>query len=398
MISTKRFFEPDAPEMPSVASLMASKGTRIGAEAQVEVPVISIKKDTKETAETPVEKVTPVETTTLPSPTETAKPEIPATPEAKTLEAKTPQTEERPKAEVPKQTVLKQQPTDQVLKDLGLDAEMVKLAKEIAGNQKMKAFYENWLNKGDVTSYLKAVTTDFSKMKPEEVMRHQLREANPDLDEKQLGILFKKKVTERYKQDPELYSADEIEEGYVEMMADVKPMRQSLQAEQEKLFLPTPPEKEPPVDIAAEQAQKKEEAIQEVKRMIVADPLYREVLQNKKLTIGEGESAYHFPMKDPEAALSVLYDEVQMSSKLFDESDLPIMETQLILAAILQEGPKKFFKNLAKHYQSIGGQAAIAPVENPSQPGNIVSPAEKSYKSIAEAMAKAGRKVTGGDY
>lgn len=399
MITIRRFFEADVPEVPSapsIASLMASKGTKVEADSQVEVPAISIKKETKEQTDTPAVKADPVETTNSTSPVETAKPETPTPPKESKPEAKTPQTEERPKAAQQWQEVLKQQPPDTVLKELGYDAEVVKLAKELGANPQMKGFYEHWKNKGDVKDYFKALTTDFKAMKPEEVMRHQLREANPDLDEKQLGILFKKKITERYKQDAELYSAEEIEEGYVEMLADAKPIRQQLQQEQEKFFIPPPPEKEPQVDVLAEQQKREADQKLEIQKLIYADPVYRDVLASGKLKFGEGDEAYSLPMKDPESVLDVLWDTQKLTSKLFDENGLPNMRLQLRLAALLDDD-EKLFKAIAKHNKSIGGKSALEPVENPSQPGISVSPAQASYKSAAEAMAKAGRKVSASD-
>jgi hypothetical protein len=390
----KRFLDAAPPEMPSVAAMMAKSGVKVEAGGTAPEPTPSI--ETKETTDTPVAKDIPVETTNLPEPTETVKPETQKTQEAETPKVTSPQKEEPRIAAPSLQEVLKQHQPDTVLKELGLDAEAVTLAKELATNPKMKGLFSHWKEKGDVKDYLKALTVDFKEMKPEEVMRHQLREANPELNERQLGILFKRNVIEKYKLDPELYGPDEVEEGQIALMADAKPVRLQLQTEQEKFFIPPPPAKEPQVDVLAEQQKKEAEATAEVKRMTLADPLFREVLQNKKFKIGEGEEAFNFSMKDPESTLNVLYDRNEMVSKLFSEDGLPNMKAQLFISAVLEMGVEKFEKALAKHYKSLGGSAALEPIENPSQPGIKTSTAAPSYQSDAEALAKSGIRYSGG--
>ena len=73
------------------------------------------------------------------------------------------------------------------------------------------------------------------------------------------------------------------------------------------------------------------------------------------------------------------------------------MEEQILIAAFAQN-PKKFLDDYAQHYLSIGGEKAIAPIQNASNPASITMPnnvvIDKS--NPAAAMAKAGRKVPGG--
>jgi hypothetical protein len=381
---TVKYFEADVPEAtaaPSVASLMATKGTRISEGSEVATPVIISEK--KAEPETPTVTVDPVVTTTSTPPVETAKPETPTTPKEVTPEAPTPQIEEKPKAAPQWQEVLKQQQPDAILKELGFDEKVVN-------------FLEYWKNNGNVKDYFNALTTDFKAMKPEEVMRHQLREANPELDAKQLETLYKLKVTNRYKLDPDIYSEDEVEEGRIELMADARPIREALAANQEKFFLPQPPAKEPQVDVYAEQQRQIAESQQEIKKLINADPYYRDVLASGKLKIGEGDEAFNYPMKNPEEAVSILYDNQKLAAKLFDENGNPNMKLQLAIAALIEDD-EKFFKANAKHYKSVGGKSAIEPIENPKLPGHQPSAAPIAYNSVAEAMAKAGRMISSSD-
>jgi hypothetical protein len=394
---TIKFFEPDVQDAPtastSIASLMATKGTRVAEDSTVEVPPIVIT-EKKEETETPAVTSIPADTATLAETAETAKPATPTTPKVEIPEVVTPQKEETTVTSQ-WQTVLKNQKPDDVLKELGYDEKVVNFLKEAKTlDPKMVAFLEHWKNNGDVKAYLSALSTDFKTMKPEEVMRHQLREANPELDARQLETLYKIKVTNRYKLDPEIFSEEEVEEGRVELMSDAKPIRAALAQEQEKLFIPQPPAKEPQVDVYAEQQRKEAESRQEIKNLINADPFYREVLANGKLKIGEGDEAFNYPMKNPEEAVSILYDNNRLAAKLFDENGLPNMKLQLAIAALIEDDDK-FFKANAKHYKSVGGKSAIEPIENPKLPGSQPSAAPLAYNSMAEAMAKAGRMSSG---
>lgn len=401
MFTYHKFFDVDAPEAPAapinLAAIAAKSGILTTPGNEGVVPSIN----TSEKKEEPIP-ATPAlpATATEPKLAAQAKPESP-TPTTEPAAAK-PQTEEPVK--VPTwQEVLKSQQPDTIFKELGLDGKVVDLSKKLVGNPKMMAFYEHWeKNNGDIKPYLSALSTDFSKMAPEEVMRHQLREEYPELDAKQLDTLYKIKVTNRYKLDEVNYTEEEVAEGRIELMADVKPIRAALTAKQDQYLIPKPPELKPAEpDNQALQKQQEFEAFQ---TQLTNDPYIKELTSNKKITIGEGAEAFSFAV-DPAKIMNIMLDADAWASKLLIQQDnadgsktwIPNAKKQALIGAILED-EDGFLREMSKHYKSLGGKAAIDPIENAKPPGaGAPAKAEAESTNPAAAAAKRGRLTRGGE-
>jgi hypothetical protein len=398
----KKFFNIDAPEVASapaqqsIAELMASKG-QMNTTETFAAPVLqnSIPEKKEEPAPATTE-ATPVATTNdatqeaatanqeSPKPTEEAKPTVEAPIETK--------------PEVPTlswQEVLKQQPEDDVLKTLGLDASVVSLSKELKDNPQMLAFYQHWKSNGDVQAYLRELTTDYTKMPAEEVMRHQLKQEYPKATQQQLDALYKREVIKAYSLDSD--DEDERNEGVALLEAKADKYRDVLVGSQKNFLLPKPPEPK-----AAEQPDNREQAVhQEIeaqKSFVKNDPYIRDIFQNKKFSIGEGDDRFSFQV-DPEEVLETIYNPDKFTQALFDVSQkegktvaTPKTKEQFLAGMILKY--PNFLSEYAQHYKNLGGKAAIAPIDNakPLEQSAAVDSTPK-LTTPAEIMAKSGRLV-----
>lgn len=394
MFIFRRFFNLDAPAdvAPSIASVMAKSGVLRQPGEEGQAPSINTEKKEEPTPAT----ATPATATAAPA--EQAKTESPS-PATETKK-------ESPQIAVPEkvpswQEVLKSQQPDTILKELGYGEKLVDFLKENKDiDPKMLGLVDHWRkNEGNVDPYLRALSTDFSKMSPEDVMKHQLQIQNLDLDAKQLDRLFKLKVTDRYKLDPQLYSEEEVEDGRIEIMADVRPIRAQLAEQQQAYLVPKPVPKEAGPDPRVLQQQRESEAF---KSNIENHPYTRELFATNALPIGEGADKYSFKV-DPKELLDLLYNPDKLSNLLVldgtradgSAGKIPDVEKQFLLMGIARHG-KDFLKEYGQHFKSLGGQAAIAPIENAKPPAaGTPAKAEASPTNPAAAAAKRGRLVPG---
>jgi hypothetical protein len=273
---------------------------------------------------------------------------------------------------------------------------VVSLSKRLT--PEMKAFIQHWEGKGDVKEYLTALSTDYSKMPAEDVMRHQLRQDYPRATEAQLNVLFKREVIDAYKLDTERFDPEEVEEGRMLLEAKADRYRDTFAENQKKFLLPPPPEpQDEPVDNTEVLRQQKVEAYQS---QIKESSYTKNILAQNKITLGEGEEAFNFPVNGNEV-VGILTDDQQWAAAMFDISKdangntlyNPKVEHQALVATVAKHG-MGFIKELAKHYKAIGAKALTDQIENVKPPdGSTASATEIAPNSAAAAMAKHGRIV-----
>lgn len=362
MYNTTRFiYNADAPAV-SPAAAMAALSVEAPVETKTEVP-----------APTEAPAVAPIAESAKPV-AETPKPEVPLV------------------QEKPWQEVLKSQKPEAIFKELGLDDKAVKLAQRLAkADPKMAAFFDTWESKGDVKSYLEALSVDYSKMSPEDVIRQNLKSEFPDISKEDFADLYAVKVIDRYKQDPERFTEDEVRRGKIEMMADSKPVREALVKQQQERLLPPSPEAQADPRIAEfEQTQKRQtEAVDNYKKTLYEDPFIKNMVTNKQLTIGTGEEAFNYKLPEPEKVLSYLYDGAAVVPTLQTDGKDDPYKSALISA--FAHDPAKFIQELGTHFKALGAKAFVDPIENPSVPGAQTSKPEVAPATAAEAMAKGGK-------
>jgi len=289
-------------------------------------------------------------------------------------------TEPEVKAPVPVdwKELVKKQPETEVLKHLGFD-------------DKMLGFLQNWKAGGDLKNYLEALTIDYSKMSPEDVMRRQLQVDYPGIPPEDFEEFYRMKVTEQYKLDPDLFSEQEIKRGRILLNADAKRVRDGLIKEQQNYLLPKAPEKQEEVDTRAEEHEK---SMTEYKNMVESNPYTKDVLRNKSIVIGEGDDKFSYTTEAPEKLLDILYDPAKWAATMFNEDGTPKVEKQLLMAAVAADD-KTFLNELKKHYMMLGAKNIIDPIENASKPGPNTSKGEVTFQNIAQALAKGGVIVSG---
>ena len=400
----------DTAPKQSIAALMAAQGTKT-TENTVHKPTaqdILPKSEAETKLQTKTEALSAektVDTTTSQTPDvkAEAKKESPTKQEEVKVEAPKPQTEEVQQPKLSLQEILKTEQPDNVLKALGYDDKVVGFMKDLKElDPKMLAFLETWKSNGDLKSYLREMTTDYSKMPPEDVMKHQLREEYPKASDKALELLLRTKVIEKYNlnsDDPE-----EVEEGRMLLEAESDKYRDEMIARQNEKLLPKPPEpkQEQPDNSAELQKQEFDKYVSTVND----NPLTKELINTKKITIGEGDDKYNHPVADPKAITDILFDSDKWANSFFTKTNnpdgtvtyVPDVEKQLFVAAAVLDH-KGLQREMAKHYLSLGGERAIKPIENAKPPeGDKSTRAEKQPQTAAEAMAKQGRINAGGGF
>lgn len=384
----------------SLAEAMAKHGVHNNTGDMVATPIeITEKKEEPTTTQEPekaatANEVVKVEEKASETPSPADKPEV----------ATQPQKAEEPQKVQTWQEVLKSQQPDTVLKELGYDEKAVEFIKDLKElDPKMLAFLNHWKTNGNVTDYLKELSTDYLKMPAEQVMRNYLKTEYPKASDAQLDILYKNKIVEQYKIDPEKYSDDEVEEGRLLLEAEADKHRDSFVAKQQEYLIPKSPE--PKATHPDQRELEKEQAILEIQKQVKEDSYTKSFIESKAFTLGEGEEKFTYPV-DPNKVLDVLINGDVTGELMFDiEKDAngnptkatPKTQHQILISTVKTYGID-FINKLAEHYRTLGGRKIIAPIENAKQPDNTtVSPAEAAPKSLAEGMARYGRHNSGGN-
>lgn len=379
----KKFYDSEvgdggaaATSEPSIAEMMAKEGKMSHNESPV-IPTVT----RNEPAAAQAEESTPVETTNVAD-----KIEQNADTDTSSWGSNSQDWKE----------VLRQQNPEEILRELGYDDSSVSFVKELRElDPKMVKFLDTWKNNGDaLQDYLKEAATDYAQMPSEDVMRHQLREEYPKASEKQLEILFRKEVIEKYNLDS--MDDDLVEEGKMLLDAKVEKFREKLIDRQKETLLP-----EYNNSGANELEQRAKQEFDTYKSTMLSSDMAKDMMSNKRLTISEGDDKFNYAVANPDNVINNLFDSNAWSSKLFDikvdaagnEQFIPNVEKQLLISAILEDH-KGFLREMAKHYKSLGGKATIDSLDNPKPTGNVTpSKSQGEPKTPAEFMAKFGRLV-----
>jgi hypothetical protein len=391
----RKNYEADAPTATSggsIAELMAASGVMNTTEEMVATP-IQITEQKEEPTATKVEE--PAATATLEPNVDTAKSETPL-PTAATEQAQNLQKVE-PQVPQPKwQEVLKSQQPDSVLKELGFDDKLVRLVNEL------KEFDPNvWgliqsYKEGKHIEYLRELTTDYKSMSAEEVMRHQLRQEYPTASEAALDALYEEEVIDKYKLDEDRYTETETIRGKLLLDAKADRYRAELLKNQETKLLPNPPEAK-----AAEPDPKellRAEMINSVTTKFNESAYTKNIISSNVFSIGEGNDKFNFPI-DSKSIVDLVINGDTSGELMFDkqvdsggkENYIPKAEHQILVATVNKYG-MSFINELVRHAKSLGGKAAIEPIDN-ARPNSFDNSSKSDGKpmSAAEAMARGGR-------
>lgn len=387
-------------EKQSIAALLAKEGSKTTNGKAVEKPQAIEKKEAKEETKT-TETETPAATANEEVKVANVDSEAPK-PTEKAAEAPKPQTETENKPTENWQEVIKSQQPKAILQAIGFDEKMTDFVEKLKDlDPKVIGLLQAYKD-GKTTEYLKELSTDYSKMPPEEVMRHQLREEYPKASEKQLDILYKKEVVEKYSLDSD--DEDTVEEGKLLLEAKADKYRDSLLSNQEKYLLPKPSTEAPKEQAIDTNAEKLKQQVESFTKQFNEDPYTQSFLNSKDFVIGEGTDKIKIPI-DAKAVADLaingdntgeLIAEISKDEK-GNEIYKPKSQHQLLVATVNKYG-MGFIDEIVKQAKSLGGKKAIEPIENAKQNDvkNTTSTADAEPKSIAELLAKKGVANHGG--
>lgn len=382
---------------PSLAEIMAKSGVQnSGNMVATPTNTESTEKPT-ETETTPAAIATEAKVEEVNAETPTPKEVVETTPTPQIVEAKEPQTTW--------QEVAQKQPND-VLKALGFNDDVANFVSDLKElDPKMVAFLNTWKSGGDVTGYLREMTTDYTKLSAEEVMRHHIRQSYPKADERQLEILYRTKVVNAYNLNS--MDEDELEEGKLLLEAEAEQFREKYIESQKEFLLPKPQEVKAVIQdnsIQEKQAEADRKFNEMYKSQVDNNALTKNIIANKVLPVGDGETKFNFPV-EPNEVIDVLYNngdkwQNAMWEKTIDENGntslKPKVEHQLLVATVAKYG-MGFIEKIKEHYTSLGANKVIAPIENAKIPENQTgSQSAPAPKTAAEAMAMKGRINSGG--
>lgn len=396
-LNINKFFEDGAAVVGgglNIAAMMATQGTVNNGEVGV-APISITEKKEEPTAQEPAAAATaePV----------SGDNGVSDTPSQQTVEPTVPQEPQKVVAEPAKQPtlqeVLKSQQPDTVLKALGLSDKEVAFLNELKGFENIdyfSRFVSEWKANGNVNGFLKELTTDYTKMSAEDVMRHQIQLDYPKATPQQIEALYKKEVVKAYSLDSD--DEDEVNEGKALLEAKADKYRDTLIEKQKGYLMPAVPEKQPAQPDPQVIAQQQE--FERISNEIKNDPYTRNVIQSNKIELGEG---FSYPINSAEVIDLVINGDSSgelMFNKTVDangsETYTPKVEHQILVACVQKYG-KSFLDAYAAHYKSLGGKLVTDPIENAKQPdGTSAAPAENIPTSIAGLMAKQGRINSGG--
>lgn len=327
------------------AAVLAKSGVQTTEDTQIDIPSIT---------------TAPVVQETPPTPTEPAKAE-PAAPVKK---------EEEPIVQPIQPVAAQAQPAD--WRTEFKKAEKAEILKELGFDDKMVGFYNTWSAGGDIGNYVKAVSVDYSKMSPEQLLKQQIAEEYPEFSPEDLDELYHAKVTDHYKLDPEAYSETEVKRGKLLLQADAKKVRETMIARQQEYILSTKAPALPDYRKEIEEQQRQQEvanaqAVEQYAGLLTAHAATKELLTNKRLTIGEGDDTFHYEIADPSKALDILKDARLYAQNIFNTDGTPQVEKHLFLAAAAIDH-QSLAREIFKAGKALGGKQAIEQIENAKKP------------------------------
>lgn len=369
-----------------IAAMMAKEGIKTD-DSPVIVPVQDNTPQSGQVSE-PKQEEPKVETTPSAPPGSEAGSETPKPEPVKTEPVVAPAAPVVPQpaqsADVDWRELLKKQPEVEVMKAVGLDDKMIN-------------FLSRWRGGEDLRDYLEAVTVDYSKMAPEELLRRQLYKEFGSLSPEDFEEVYKMKVIEQYKLDPDIFDEKEVRRGRLLLGVDAERVRQEFIKKQQELLLSKPPEPGPStaeLEAQAEQEKRQKDFIA-YKGHVDNNAYTKELLSTNLLKIGDGDKAFNLEISKPNEVLDLLYDPVKWTTKLWNEDGTPNIKKQLILGAIALDD-NLFFTNLAKHYEKLGAKELVEKMQNPSEPA-MGAPAKGSAESAdpISQLAKFGTITSG---
>jgi hypothetical protein len=226
-------------------------------------------------------------------------------------------------------------------------------------------------------------------MTPEQLMRYQLEQNNPEFSPSDIEELYQAKVVDAYKLDPNTFSETEVRRGKLMLAADAKAVKESLVRQQKEYILSAKPPV-PPVDTSAEEAETRREQLRaQYSNHLTNSQATKDLVSNRRLVLGEGDNAFNYEVSDPNLLLTILQQPEEYARHVFHEDGSPVVEKQLFIAAAAIDH-KGLVQQLIKYGRDLGAKALADQIENAKKPVGDASKNDNSVLSPAEALARQG--------
>lgn len=254
-----------------------------------------------------------------------------------------------------------------------------------------------YTKEGDMSPYLEAKSVDFSKMSDEQIMMYDLQKQHKELTTDELNLLFEDAVLDKYKLDPEVYdvTANTTKAAQLRLKLDAKEKRDKF-IESQKAF--KAPERSGKSEMdklndeheawQAEQTKKHNEFVEFVNK----DDNSKNLIQNKKVVLGEGDEAFNFEVADPQAIVKSAYTNDFLNSFKDKEGKARLDEWNRVVNYAYNR--KAVEKALIDHGKTLGKVEAFKEKTNAIEHESTATGGKENL-TPAQALAKQGR-VSGG--
>lgn len=244
-----------------------------------------------------------------------------------------------------------------VLKELGLDEFTIGML-----DYKDKA--------GDLNPYLEVKSVDYSKMAQEDILKVDMRKANPGMSEKALNFKFNKELNAKYYLDRDEYpeDSDEAEYGQEQLRLDSESKRKELIAYQQQFKAP---EVQP--DVATTQREAAEQVARDTKgKAVLANEHTTALTQSKSIQFGDGEESFTYPIADVDDIVDKAMFSLMNSDT--DLKDVDLKDFYKVLA--IGKDLKGFLSAYGGHQRALEHKKFQSEMQNitPKNDGTAASP------------------------
>lgn len=268
---------------------------------------------------------------------------------------------------------------DEVAEWLKSKADAQKLMKLAGIDDEDIKFIEFKKAGGNADEWLRIKNTDYGKLDPLKLVEMDLRERYSKLDDRQFQILLKKEL-QQFSLDREEYPEDSEEAilGGILLNDKADAIRQKYIDKQNSLKAP-----EPQPDNTAQQ---REQAAQQLAAQFRNSGAVSSLQANKTISIGEGEEAFNYEIKDVDTLVKAAEQVVLQNGNVPTDQEVNTILRTLAYYA----NPDAFQKALVDHGKILGERAVRKEAVNPAPGGQGSTPPPTPPMNDAELLRSTG--------
>jgi len=219
----------------------------------------------------------------------------------------------------------------------------------------IKGVVEFYEKTGDITPYLQAKSTDFTKMSDEEIMRRELREQYSELSDKAFDKFFKQEVLDKYKLDADEWGEDESELGRELLKVQASKAREKYLEWQKNFQAPEP----------AQVDDNTQELLKQFEESVRSNEVTRQILNAKKISIKSGEDEFHYELPNADAMIDMTVDNDKFFSQ-FAQGEGQLDYNKWYKTVAYSQNPEVFEKALINFGKTLGRSEITKEIKNPS--------------------------------